>query len=173
MSSKSTPRYFLDTEFIENGHKEPLILLSIGIVDENGRWYYAENAEASLFKANDWVQKNVIPYLKGPQRTYAEMRKDLIEFLKPEEKPEIWGYFADYDWVLFAQIFGTMMDLPDGMPMYCRDLKQYADLLGVKKHQMPPQTGTEHHALEDARWNLEVWKFLENLSVQYAREHAK
>ena len=41
--------------------------------------------------------------------------------------PEIYGYYADYDWVLFCSLFGTMMDLPAEFPMYCRDLKQMLD----------------------------------------------
>lgn len=41
--------------------------------------------------------------------------------------PELYGYYADYDWVLFCSLFGTMMDLPKGFPMHCRDLKQMLD----------------------------------------------
>lgn len=34
---------------------------------------------------------------------------------------------ADYDWVVLCQLYGTMMDLPKGWPMYCRDVKQLCD----------------------------------------------
>lgn len=42
-------------------------------------------------------------------------------------QPEFYGYFCDYDWVLFATMWGTMMQLPQGFPMYCRDTKQMLD----------------------------------------------
>lgn len=42
-------------------------------------------------------------------------------------QPEFWAYFGDYDWVLLCSLFGTMMDLPEGFPMYCCDVKQLLD----------------------------------------------
>ena len=41
----------------------------------------------------------------------------------PSSKPVIYSYFASYDWVAFAQLFGRMIDLPEGMPMYPLYLK--------------------------------------------------
>jgi len=41
--------------------------------------------------------------------------------------PDFYGYYADYDWVLFCSLFGDMSKLPKGFPMYCRDLKQMLD----------------------------------------------
>lgn len=38
-----------------------------------------------------------------------------------------YAYYADYDWVAFCWLFGKMMDLPKGFPMYCKDLKQMLD----------------------------------------------
>ena len=34
------------------------------------------------------------------------------------------AYYCNYDWVVFCWIFGKMIDLPDGFPMYCVDIKQ-------------------------------------------------
>lgn len=51
-------RYFLDTEFIENG--TTIDLISIGIVCEDGRKYYAVNKECNFAKANNWVLDNVL-----------------------------------------------------------------------------------------------------------------
>jgi hypothetical protein len=53
--------------------------------------------------------------------------------------------YADYDWVVLCQLFGAMVDLPKGWPMYCRDIKQWADELG--NPQLPEQGKGEHHAL--------------------------
>ena len=74
---------------------------------------------------------------------------------------EVWAYYADYDWVVFCQVFGTMMDLPEGFPMYCRDIKQECDRLGNPK--LPEHGKGEHNALADARWNKLAYFFLSDL----------
>ncbi len=149
-------RIFFDTEFMEDGHT--IELLSIGLVREDNHYFYAELIEADRSHANPWVRKHVIPQLKGDIHLYkrAELAKDLIIFAGP--KPEFWGYYADYDWVALCQLYGTMMDLPDGWPMYCRDLKQWCDQLGNPR--LPEQGKDEHYALADARWNKRVYEFL-------------
>lgn len=174
-------KYFIDTEFIEDG--KTIDLISIGIVCEDGREFYAENSEADLSKASDWVKENVIVHLcsKVPPEKISEawiengggswggllnreeLRAEIINFCNPETfgKPEFWAYYADYDWVVFCQLFGTMMDLPTGFPMYCRDIKQECDRLGNPK--LPDQEGSEHNALADARWNRDAHRFLEVL----------
>ncbi len=77
------------------------------------------------------------------------------------EKPEFWAYYADYDWVVLCQLYGTMMDLPTEWPMYCRDVKQLCDDLG--NPTLPKQTSTEHNALDDAIWTRAAWGFLQKL----------
>jgi hypothetical protein len=37
--------------------------------------------------------------------------------------PEFYGYYSDYDHVALSWLFGRMIDLPNGFPMYTRDLK--------------------------------------------------
>lgn len=95
---------------------------------------------------------------------------------------EFYGYYADYDWVVFCWLFGRMIDLPKGFPMYCRDLKQELDPLGerrynrlrheglhitfeealdqIKAMSSYPKQVNEHNALADARWNRDLHKFL-------------
>ena len=46
---------------------------------------------------------------------------------KDETEISFYAYYADYDWVVFCWVFGKMIDLPEGFPMYCRDLKQMID----------------------------------------------
>jgi Ca2+/Na+ antiporter len=104
-------------------------------------------------------------------------------------KPEFYGYYADYDWVLFCWLFGKMIDLPKGFPMYCIDLKQelnntqnnlpnvrkivkaiglekgniVMDLSDIKNHPDYPKQTNEHNALADAKWNRDLYKFLNTL----------
>src|SRR5574338_756367 len=128
-------RYFLDTEFIE--YPNTIELISIGIVCEDGRKYYAISSEFDEAKANDWVLKNVIYKLESlPRKPLTQIKKELLEFITGEHI-EFWGYYSDYDWVVFCWIFGTMMELPNGYPMYCRDLKQLLDVSGKDKIPEP------------------------------------
>lgn len=153
-------KIWFDTEFIEDGKTiEPI---SIGMVREDGAEYYAE-FEFDETGANDWVKANVFPHLDGIKRPRAHIAGDILDFVSPGgdrhgEKPEFWAYYADYDWVLLCQLYGRMIDLPDGWPMYCRDLKQLTDSMGNPK--LPEQTTTEHHALADARWTRDAHLWL-------------
>lgn len=227
-------KYFIDTEFIERFHK-PLFgksrhvidLISIGIVSEDGRSYYAIGNEYRYKDADKWVRENVIlpAYIDA---VHGDMRNSLtvenfhlrvgkskkqiaiemmmffypeiatnfkgeeVEFLERGKKfgwggdaPEFYGYYCDYDWVLFCSIFGRMIDLPKGFPMYCRDLKQSLDELAESKrktvfaaYRIPkiaslsesldaikakssfPIHKNEHNAIADAKWNYELYKFL-------------
>lgn len=147
-------KIWFDTEFIEDGRT--IDLLSIGMVSEDGRRYYAEPAETDRSRASPWVRENVIPHLTGPLKPRLTIADEIMAFAG--EKPEFWAYYADYDWVALCQLFGTMMDLPNGWPMYCRDLKQVCDALGNPK--LPAQEGDEHNALNDAQWTRDAWEWL-------------
>jgi 3' exoribonuclease, RNase T-like len=162
-------KYFLDTEFIESGPGKPIDLISIGIVAEDGRELYAINSDCPLDEANEWVKANVLPHLspRDPAVFAGTVNCSLVSIARRVRwfcdvqkygKPEFWGYYADYDWVVFCQMFGSMIDLPKGWPMYCRDIKQRADELG--NPTLPVQDSTEHNALFDARWIQAAWRFL-------------
>jgi hypothetical protein len=142
-------KIFFDTEFIERGPQYPITLLSIGIVREDGQEYYAVNANADHDTANDWVKANVLPNLgDSPPKSRMLIAREIAEMAGAE--PEFWAYYCAYDWVVLCQLFGTMMDLPKGWPMYCNDLKIETKLYGNPR--LPPQETTEHNALADARW---------------------
>ncbi len=148
-------RFWFDTEFVEDGRT--IDLISIGVFSEDRRKYYAELAECELSHASPWVTENVLPHLIGLKTPRAQIARELVEFMG--EKPEIWAYYADYDWVALCQLFGTMMDLPKGWPMYCRDVKQLCDSLGNPK--LPEQRTMEHNAMFDAIWTAQAWQFLQ------------
>jgi hypothetical protein len=153
-------RYFFDTEFYEDG--KTIDLISIGIVTEDGRELYAVSQEAQLHRVSDWVRANVLPHLPRygdpAWMSRADIANAVRAFVIPEPKPELWAYYADYDWVVLCQLFGTMLGLPKGWPMFCRDLKQLSVDVGSPKH--PPDPKDEHNALADARWNRDLYAFL-------------
>lgn len=149
-------RIWFDTEFIEDG--KTIDLLSIGLVAEDGRTYYAETNDWIPGKASQWVKDNVLPHMQGGEAIKPRdvIAREIEAFAG--ERPEFWAYYADYDWVALCQLYGTMMQLPDGWPKYCRDLKQVCDAVGNPK--LPPQETQEHHALADAAWAKRAWDWL-------------
>lgn len=151
-------RIFFDFEFIENGDQHPIIPVSIGMVQENGEEYYAEFADVDWSKASDWVLENVKPTLTGETKTKLEIANEIFFFVG--ENPEFWAYFADYDWVLLCQLYGKMIDLPKGWPMYCLDIKQYMYHLDVEREDITIENEIEHNALADARWNHKIFVWL-------------
>ena len=164
-------KYFYDTEFIEDG--KTIDLISIGIVCEDGREYYAISTEFKARKASQWVKDNVISKLPDRKVSFydsprikelslvwksrKQIKEDIVKFIG-KDKPELWAYYADYDHIVLCQLFGTMMDLPKNFPMYTRDIKQLCDSLG--NPELPRQGKDEHDALCDARWVKNTYAFL-------------
>lgn len=172
-------RYFYDTEFLEDGRT--IDLISIGIVADDGREYYAINDEMPVdrIRHHRWLMNNVMRHL--PLRTpipssgWADNRPPPISLdssdsrLKPlrvianevrdflladggdRDSRELWAWYAAYDHVALCQLWGQMIRLPKGIPMYTRDLKQECDRLG--NPTLPEQETGEHDALSDARHN--------------------
>lgn len=263
-------KYFIDTEFLEGPQRhrktfleallatkkytDPTIdLISIGIVAEDGREYYAISKDFNLKEAWNrwqqrtgegdrnnvepryyWVRENVLKPIfydwyfaedingnidesggniqqnVNVEFTYSNMKnliskygksnkqiaKDILDFTGQYQdtggttdlKPEFYGYYSDYDWVVFCWLFGKMIDLPNGFPMYCIDLKQTLDekadkyvnnnlkepivssdwhsnycINELKAHKNYPKQINEHNALADARWNKQLYEFLNTL----------
>lgn len=158
MAQRKTKMYF-DTEFIEDG--VTIDLISIGVVDEEGREFYAISSEFDESKASDWVQANVLVHLPSnvvlERLAKREIRAGLLEFVG-NRTPEWWAYYCSYDHVVLAQLFGKMIDLPARWPKYTKDLKQYADFLGVRR--LPKKGDVVHDALADAHWNKRAHEFL-------------
>jgi hypothetical protein len=154
----STVRYFFDTEFIE--YPCTIDLVSIGIISDDGREFYAESSEVDWSKAHPWVLENVLPHLTGPKMPRTEIAERINAFVTGGT-PEFWAYYADYDWVVFCWLWGGMIDLPRRFPHLCMDLQQLAR--SKKVGYLPDlvsQEGTHHNALEDARWNRAAFYYV-------------
>src|SRR5215216_7285439 len=92
-------RFFYDTEFIEDG--TTIDLVSIGVVDEAGREFYAVSTEFDPAKAIPWVRRNVLDQLPGPAhpvwRSRDQIKDELLAFLtEPGEEIELWAWHAAY-----------------------------------------------------------------------------
>lgn len=154
-------RYWFDTEFDERG---PVIhLISIAIVAEDGRTYYAASADYDESGANDWLRQHVLPPLQKLERQpLTQIRREVLAFFDPAPS-EIWAYFGEYDWIVLRQLVGHMLDWPAGWPMSHMNVEQWRLQLGGPA--LPPHTGTIHDALDDARWCRDAWQSLVQLSA--------
>lgn len=155
-------RYFYDTEFIEDG--TTIDLVSIGVVDENGREFYAVSTEFNPDKAGQWVREHVLDKLPSPADPAwcdrATMRDRLMKFLnRGRDRVELWAWFAAYDHVALAQLWGDMPALPRELPRFTRELRQRWEDVG--KPSLPPPPSDAHDALADARHNLVRWRIIE------------
>lgn len=115
-------------------------------------------------KSKKQIAQEVFEFCTGDSLTLEKAKHYEVNYENREIK--FYGYYADYDWVLFCSLFGTMMDLPKGFPMYCKDLQQMKDDYKylTDKHPDYPKQQNEHHALYDAKWNFELHKFLEKIN---------
>ncbi len=138
----------------------------------HSRWY----APRKWNVRHQWLVDNVVPSLpklygdarlhyagSGPFglidwqdpafRSHAAIAKKVREFLLADGEPELWADFGAYDHVALCQLWGPMIALPKGLPMYTNDIQQEAARLGVPWGQLPKQEEGNHNALADARHN--------------------
>ena len=160
-------KIWFDTEFYEfqpimphpgGTYKVPganaIQLISIGAVREDGETFYAENSEFDWKRVphTHWLHANVRPRLTGEEFDVNFIKWEFLKFAGVN--PEFWAWYADYDWVVLCGLYGRMVDLPAGWPMYCKDLKQ---LTG--NYPLPLQSAGNHNALEDAKWNKYAYEY--------------
>lgn len=155
-------RFFYDCEFIEDG--QTIDLVSIGMVSESGREFYAVSTEFDADRAGPWVRRHVLPQLPPPSSdawcSRARLRDGLQEFLDAGVSDiELWAWYAAYDHVALAQLWGAMPALPPHIPKFTRDLRQRWEDVG--KPKLPPAPSNAHDALADAQHNLRRWSVIE------------
>lgn len=135
----------------------------------------------------NFTKDNLYALLQDYGKSNYVIQKEILDFIKPskEDPIELFGYYSAYDHVVLCWLFGKMIDLPEGMPMYTTDLKQMIDIEAddiikhtcyisgnhtvwsrkkalnyIKLQRDYPKESNEHNALDDAKWNLELYKFL-------------
>lgn len=77
------------------------------------------------------------------------IRNAVRDFIQATPDVELWAWYGAYDHVVLAQLFGRMIDLPAGVPMWTNDLRQEVHRLGDP--DLPEQSDGLHDALADAR----------------------
>lgn len=160
-------RIFFDTEF--TGLHKNTTLISIGLVDEDGREFYAELNDYGKDQLDPWLSENIIDKLTGENVvSTAQLRKQLTAFLSGYDSVEMWSDCLAYDWVLFNDIFGGAFNIPKNVYYIPFDLCTLfkvkridpdinrEDYAGYKKGFVDSQgeaveTDNKHNALHDAR----------------------
>ncbi|WP_406145090.1 3'-5' exoribonuclease domain-containing protein [Streptomyces anulatus] len=178
-----------DLEFLEDGRT--IELISIGMVCDDGREYYAVSARLAdrgwrgwkmrrRVRKHAWLMENVVSSLPKPHGDWnnhmpqswlfnyhdpaVKPRKriaaEVAAFIQATDDVELWANYGAYDHVALAQLWGPMIALPEGVPMFTHDIQQEARRLGFNWDDLPKQESGEHNALADARHNQTVRRWL-------------
>lgn len=168
-------KIFLDTEFTHLDQSADLI--SIGLVTETDKTFYAEFSDFSPEKCSEFTQTYVLsellfPHVKGEyyysshgnievKSNTPQIVKYLGQWLREQrtspEKYYVWGDCIAYDWVLFCQLFGGAQKIPSCIYYIPFDICTLFETVGAN-----PDTHREsfanmqaskqkHNALWDAR----------------------
>lgn len=175
-------RYYLDTEFDEKKAE----LISIGLVAQDGREFYAVNESYDHARMPDWQKEHVAPLLfevvpkhsdqlwgriiRGTDQAVALALVDFVRENGDFDEPEFWGYKCGWDIVLTHRLFGGYNEIFTSqypIPLVCHDLVQLGKSVGINSiKEKVPAFEPAHNALVDARWT----KFVhEMFIVQYGR----
>src|SRR5690554_5697201 len=115
-------KVFFDTEF--TGLHQNTTLISIGLVSEDGKTFYAEFTDYDKKQIDEWLQENVINNLAPSLGTLYRMAdvtafgkkhevvRELEKWLKQWDSVEMWSDCLSYDWMLFNQLWGHAFKIP-------------------------------------------------------------
>lgn len=121
-------KVYFDCEY--TGLHQNTTLISIGLVDDLGRQFYAELDDFDLSQVDDWIKENVTNHLwiQNPEKetssdenlTYCCDNKEgvateLRKWLSKYDTVEMWGDVLAYDWVLFCELFGGAFHIPENV----------------------------------------------------------
>ena len=174
-------RYTYDCEFKEDG--KTIDPISMGVVNmDNGEELYMvfNDFDTRRVARDQWLMDNVMSSIAHEQFVVAPfdgapMLRDIFvtdkaavsrdegaellkNFVSGDEDIEWWNWYGAYDHVMLCQLFGRMIDLPPGFPMYSNDIKQLHKQAGYCP--MPKQPSGKHNALDDARFNVVRYNYL-------------
>lgn len=172
-------RYFFDCEFNENRPANGKTLydidfISIAIVSEDGEVYYAVNKDCDPDEAgrHPWLAQHVVPKLppKPLWKDVADIRKDLLDFIRPAEKVEFWARNNAYDVVTLCRLFGTMQAMKEDLKARGIDDFEFCDINYFRRdpdidwNRIPRKEEAKAHAADyDAGFELTLYRHIMNL----------
>lgn len=181
-------KIFFDTEF--TGLHQNTTLISIGLISECGKTFYAELTDYDKEQIDKWLQENVINnlilnYLKSDieysgitdktdinnikfKGTLSHLKVELNKWFDQFKEVEIWSDCLSYDWVLFNQIFGHAFNIPKNIYYIPFDICTLFQVKGIdpdiSREQFSEMTevSQKHNALWDAKVIKECYYKLQN-----------
>ncbi|MFM9602716.1 3'-5' exoribonuclease domain-containing protein [Streptomyces turgidiscabies] len=183
-------KIFYDTEFIDDGRTIDLVSIGMVREDGAELYAVSSEFDVLKLQANPWLVENVwssLPTFKHPGtlrchcgpghldlnspvvRSRAQIARMVEDFiLGPDHRTtgmlpyvELWAYYSAYDHVALAQLWGSMINLPEGIPMQSDDLVTAAKLANLTPKDLPKQVDGHHNALADARHNLAMARHID------------
>jgi len=162
-------RIFMDCEF--TGLHQHTTLISIGLISDCGKEFYAEFNDYDESQINEWLQKNILDnlFFKPSKQKDMQLRDRnwyktnteeivilLREWLAQFEEVEIWSDTYAYDWVLFNQLFGHAFNIPENVSQIPFDISTLFRIKGidpdVNREEFAEMNGNKKHiALWDAK----------------------
>ena len=161
-------KVFFDTEF--TGLHQKTTLISIGLISDCGKTFYAELTDYDKSQVDDWINNNVISNLTmteddnaaflGSWRLVADsktVKEALTKWFEQFEQVEIWSDCLSYDWVLFNQIFGHAFNIPNNIYYIPFDICTLFKAKGIdpdisrEEFSDMKENSQKHNALWDAR----------------------
>lgn len=193
---------FVATNTSGAAHIDPVSVGIVDVDNTDRRYYaivYGFND--GTFVANPWLVANVLPHLPyqaSPGRTHlildcdhpdahlvkprAQIAAEVLDFVlagaalpadgDTTSLAQLWADHAAYDHVCLSRLFGSMSDLPRGIPMWSHDVQQEAARTGATR-ELPAHTGREHHALDDALWCAERVRHLDLAAARWTAAAAR
>lgn len=114
-------------------------------------------------KSSEQIKREVMDFINS--RPYNHLVSDTTYY---QSKPEFYGYYCGFDYVLFSQLFGNMNEYPEDYPMYFIDIKVILEGLkhkikDVDKLLADLTIGVQHNALSDAKFNRRLYELLDTI----------
>ena len=122
-------KIFFDTEF--TGLHKNTSLISIGMISEDNRQFYAELTDYDEKQCDGWIVSNVLEHLITDDSNYIpnlhignkqNISTSLNNWMKQFDYVELVSDVSHYDFVLFIDLFGTAFDLPENVCQACYDI---------------------------------------------------
>ena len=132
-------KIFFDTEF--TGLHKDTSLISIGLISEDGKEFYAEVQNLERKDIDDaWLKENVLDHtveygdayvldiVSDENNYYTGSKEDVASFLQEWlmqfDTIELVSDVCHYDMVLFIDLFGSAFDVPENVCPACYDINQ-------------------------------------------------
>ena len=128
-------KVFFDTEF--TGLHQNTSLISIGVIDEDQRSFYAIFNDYKKDQVDEWIKKHVIDNLNIEDPSVdivgksERIKESLSDWFSKYDHVEVWSDCLSYDWVLFNQLFGHAFNIPKNIYYIPFDISTLFKIKGV------------------------------------------